>query len=113
MNIAQYLNSDYHLSTTKSSLCINHKMTSSQENFVQNEAAGPFYDSLPAKNVEPLWLKFEAMVPPRPNPSAQSSIWRYEDIKPLLLDAGKIVPIEEAERRVLMLINPSMQAPCK
>ncbi|KAF7535365.1 hypothetical protein G7054_g5461 [Neopestalotiopsis clavispora] len=87
-------------------------MTSSQENFVQNEAAGPFYDSLPAKNVEPLWLKFEAMVPPRPNPSAQSSIWRYEDIKPLLLDAGRIVPIEEAERRVLMLINPSIQAPC-
>lgn len=33
---------------------------------------------------------------------------RYEALRPHLVRAGQLVPEEQAERRVLMLINPTM-----
>ena len=33
---------------------------------------------------------------------------RYKDVRPHLIRAGQLVPEHQAERRVLMLINPSM-----
>jgi gentisate 1,2-dioxygenase len=50
----------------------------------------------------------DAMVPASPNPVAKAHLWKYEDALPHLLQAGKLVPAESAERRVLMLVNPSM-----
>jgi len=35
-------------------------------------------------------------------------IWKYQDFKPLLLKAAEIVPIELAERRVLVMANPGI-----
>ncbi|KAI9482733.1 MAG: RmlC-like cupin domain-containing protein [Benjaminiella poitrasii] len=66
------------------------------------------YDGIHA---EPLWTVMEAMVPPHPNPKSVPHIWEYEKIRPALLEAGKEVGEYEAERRVLMLINPTMKAP--
>lgn len=63
---------------------------------------------LPSKNLEALWPKMAAMVPARPNPTAKPCMWKYSDVLPDLLQAGKLVPAEEAERRVLMLVNPAM-----
>lgn len=71
-------------------------------------ANGTKQDDLAAQHLEPLWLKMDAMVPPKPNPVAAPHIWRYECVLPHLLKAGEMVPAEEAERRVLMLINPKM-----
>ncbi|ORY54724.1 gentisate 1,2-dioxygenase [Pseudomassariella vexata] len=67
--------------------------------------------TLPSKHVAPLWTVMGAMVPPRPMPKAQVAQWKYDEIRPLLLEAGKVVDAQEAERRVLMLVNPAMQAP--
>ncbi|XXH01802.1 hypothetical protein Hte_008163 [Hypoxylon texense] len=47
------------------------------------------------------------MVPPKPNPKAVPYIWKCVESLPLLMKAAEIVPAEEAERRVLMLVNPS------
>lgn len=33
-------------------------------------------------------------------------------MRPSLMEAGNLVTAEEAERRVLMLVNPTLQAPC-
>ncbi|CAK7227920.1 hypothetical protein SBRCBS47491_006729 [Sporothrix bragantina] len=66
---------------------------------------------LPGQHMEPLWLQMEAMVPPHPNPEAVSHLWSYEKALPQLLRAAKLVPAEQAERRVLMLVNPSMRSP--
>lgn len=63
---------------------------------------------LPAQHLEPLWLQMEAMVPPHPNPVAEPYVWPYQQALPQLLRAGKLVPAEKAERRVLMLVNPAM-----
>jgi gentisate 1,2-dioxygenase len=67
-----------------------------------------FLDSLNGKNVAPLWTVMSKMVPPYPNPKATPTIWRYSDMKPALLESGKVVGAQEAERRVLMLVNPTM-----
>jgi gentisate 1,2-dioxygenase len=48
------------------------------------------------------------MVPPHPNPAAVPASWKYADVRPSLMEAGDIIDAEEAERRVLMLVNPAM-----
>ncbi|TGZ84616.1 RmlC-like cupin [Ascodesmis nigricans] len=52
-----------------------------------------------------------AMVPPFPNPKAIPHLWNYEELRPLLIESSKLVNTHEAERRVLMLINPACKAP--
>lgn len=66
---------------------------------------------LPAHHVQPLWTAMKAMVTQRPSPKAEVALWRYEALRPLLLEAGRTVSAEEAERRVLMLINPALSKP--
>jgi gentisate 1,2-dioxygenase len=63
-------------------------------------------------DVEPLWSQMAKFSPSQPKPKASSHLWRYAVLRPLLLRAGELVSEEEAERRVLMLINPSVSAPC-
>lgn len=63
---------------------------------------------LPAQNLEPLWTQMSAMVPGSPNPVASAHIWKYDEVLPHLQKAARLVPEEQAERRVLMLVNPSM-----
>ena len=52
-------------------------------------------------NLVPLWPSLRGVLPPlKPKPHTQATMWAYADIKPLLLKAGEITPIEKAERRV-------------
>jgi gentisate 1,2-dioxygenase len=74
--------------------------------------AAEYYDSLRQYNAEPLWTVLDRVLPASPNPSAVPTIWRYKDLRPPLMEAGLVVTAEEAERRVLMLINPGLEAPC-
>jgi gentisate 1,2-dioxygenase len=68
-----------------------------------------YLGELPSKNLEPLWSQMSMMVPPSPNPTAKPHIWKYKEALPHLETAAKLVPEEKAERRVLMLVNPSMR----
>ncbi|CAD1812948.1 Cupin domain family protein [Candida parapsilosis] len=70
-----------------------------------------FLKSLKPQNVEPLWTVMSAMVPPVPKPRAVPAVWNYKKLRPLLVESGRLVPTEESERRVLMLINPALKAP--
>ena len=73
------------------------------------EEVKAFHASLPAQNLEPLWSKMSQIVPPFPNPKAEVTTWKYKDCEPLLLKSGDIVEAEEAERRVLMLVNKNLR----
>jgi gentisate 1,2-dioxygenase len=44
--------------------------------------------------------------PGKPQPQTRATHWPYEALRPLLLQAGDLTPIEKAERRVLVLANP-------
>lgn len=65
-------------------------------------------DNLPSQHLEPLWSKMDVMVPALPNPIAKPHMWKYNEALPHLKKAGELVPAEKAERRVLMLVNPTM-----
>lgn len=66
-----------------------------------------YVSDLEQKNLVPLWPSLRDVMPPEtPRPRTQAICWNYRDIKPLLLKAGELTPIEKAERRVLVLANP-------
>jgi gentisate 1,2-dioxygenase len=63
--------------------------------------------ALRAQNLVPLWPSLRAVLPPdKPQLRTRATHWPYEVIRPLLLKAGELTPIEKAERRVLVLANP-------
>jgi len=66
-----------------------------------------YREALTGRNLVPLWPSLRGVLPPtRPRPLTRATAWAYRDIKPLLLRAGELTPIEKAERRVLVLANP-------
>lgn len=66
-----------------------------------------YREALTQQNLVPLWPSLRAMLPPdKPQPRTRPTFWSYQALKPLLLQAGELTPIEKAERRVLVLANP-------
>lgn len=66
-----------------------------------------YRDDLSALNLVPLWPSLRAVLPPQvPTRQTSATHWAYQSLKPLLLQAGELTPIEKAERRVLVLANP-------
>lgn len=70
-----------------------------------------YYSSLVDKNVSPLWTVMDKMVPPQPNPKSAVALWSYDALHGPLMESGSLISAEEAERRVLMLVNPNLEAP--
>lgn len=66
-----------------------------------------YRDALSQQNLVPLWPSLRAVLPPHvPTRKTQPTCWPYQALRPLLLRAGELTPIEKAERRVLVLANP-------
>jgi gentisate 1,2-dioxygenase len=68
-----------------------------------------YYQRLQASSAAPLWEVLATLVPQRPQPSALPAMWRYEEMRPLLMEAGRRITAQEAERRVLILENPGLR----
>jgi len=68
-----------------------------------------FYERLDRKDTAPLWEALARLVTPEPQPGAVPALWRYEEIRPLLIEAGSLITAKEAERRVLVLENPGIR----
>lgn len=68
-----------------------------------------YYDGLVARNLLPLWPSLRSVLPyGNPARRTRPTLWRYADVRPNLLRAGELAPIEKAERRVLVLCNPGL-----
>ena len=66
-----------------------------------------YRSALTEKNLVPLWPSLRAVLPPGvPTRRTQPICWPYQELRPLLLQAGDLTPMEKAERRVLVLANP-------
>ena len=66
-----------------------------------------YVQALRERNLVPLWPSLRAVLPPQvPTRQTRAVHWSYAEIRPLLLQAGELTPIEKAERRVLVLANP-------
>lgn len=69
--------------------------------------AEAFYSGLGDHHVAPLWRASDLLLP-EPVSKAVPHVWRYLEMRRLLLESGEVVTAEEAERRVLMLMNPGL-----
>lgn len=54
----------------------------------------------------PLWVQMAKLNPALPNPKCVPYIWKYDEVRPYLLRSGNLISEKQAERRVLMLVNP-------
>src|SRR5687767_15241646 len=83
------------------------------DTFFQKPAVTPeraaFYARLGQKSTAPLWEVLGKLVSPAPAPDTRPVLWRYDDLRPLLMEAGRLLTAEEAERRVLVLENPGLR----
>ena len=68
----------------------------------------PFGEALDALSLGPLWTALHVLLPNERVTAAMPHRWRWQDLRPLLLEAARLVPIEQAERRVLVLKNPGL-----
>jgi len=68
-----------------------------------------FYRRLDEKGAAPLWEVLGAIIPASPRPQTLPVLWHYDDVRPLLMEAGRLLTEEEAERRVLILENPGLR----
>ncbi|MFO0988703.1 MAG: cupin domain-containing protein [Alphaproteobacteria bacterium] len=74
-----------------------------------DELPPDYRQALSASNVLPLWPSLRAALPyDKPARRARPVAWRYRELRPALLRAGELTPIEKAERRVLVLSNPGL-----
>jgi gentisate 1,2-dioxygenase len=67
------------------------------------------YGRLDQKSTAPLWEVMGKIVPAEPAPEAVPVLWRYDEVRPLLMEAGRLLTAREAERRVLVLENPGLR----
>lgn len=66
-----------------------------------------YRDDMTKAGVAPLWPMMRNVLPHgAPNPVTRPGRWAYADLRPLLLRAGELTPVEKAERRVLVLSDP-------
>jgi len=67
-----------------------------------------FYDDLKSQSMGPLWAVLGEALTHEPRVRSVPCLWRYADVRPRVLRAGELVSAEEAERRVVMLLNPCL-----
>ena len=67
-----------------------------------------FNERLTQKHAAPLWNVLGAIVPREPQTPCVPAVWRYDEVRPLLMEAGRLITAEEAERRVVILENPGL-----
>ncbi len=71
-----------------------------------NQAGTRFRENLAKSNVSPLWDVMANLVTESPLPRTVPYLWEYAELRSHLLNAGKLITAEQAERRVLILENP-------
>jgi gentisate 1,2-dioxygenase len=68
-----------------------------------------YYDRIDAYNMAPLWEVLHGLVTPEPVTPVTPALWRYDEIRPYLMESGRIISAKEAVRRVLILENPGLR----
>jgi gentisate 1,2-dioxygenase len=72
-----------------------------------------FYGRLKETSAAPLLEVLSRIVPREPAPETVPAAWRYDELRPLLMEAGRLLTAEEAARRGLLLENPGVPGKSK
>src|SRR5215207_7750660 len=68
-----------------------------------------YSQALEALSLGPLWSALHQLLPAERTTRAVPHAWAWRALAPLLHEAARLVPIEQAERRVLVLENPGLR----
>ena len=68
-----------------------------------------FYAQAEHEHLAPLWTRLKSLVPAVPTPVGLAHRWAYAQVRPHVLESGRQISAEEAERRVLILENPGLK----
>ena len=68
-----------------------------------------YYERISGDNLTPLWEVLHGLVTPEPRTPVLPAIWRYDEIRPFVMESGALITAREAERRVLVLENPGLR----
>jgi gentisate 1,2-dioxygenase len=68
-----------------------------------------FYRRIDGENLTPLWESLARLVPPEPSSPCVPALWRYQRVRPHLMEAGRLISAQQAERRVLVMENPGLR----
>ncbi|GAA0223475.1 cupin domain-containing protein [Saccharothrix mutabilis subsp. mutabilis] len=71
-----------------------------------NEELKAFYAELETHEAGALWTVANDIEPWYPQPKSVPTLWRYADLRPLVLRSLDLVTGDDAGRRVVMLTNP-------
>lgn len=66
------------------------------------------YAEMAPRHLHPLWEVLHGLVTPTPRSAATAVLWRYDEAREFLMRAGALISAEQAERRVLIMENPSL-----
>jgi gentisate 1,2-dioxygenase len=73
---------------------------------MNQDIRAPYYGELGRLSFSPGWARPEPAMWPAPKPKFRPAVWRYAAAKAALDQAGEFVPVEQAERRNLIMVNP-------
>ena len=76
-----------------------------------HEASLNAYEEIQRLGAAPLWRYQRNLFPREPKSKAVPYVWHYAALRPYLLHFSQALSLHEAERRVLMLVNPGLQEP--
>src|SRR5215469_1145722 len=68
-----------------------------------------YYRKIAHNNLAPLWEVIHDLVLKEPRSPALPVMWRYDEVRPYVMEAGSVISAKEAERRVLVLENPGLR----
>jgi gentisate 1,2-dioxygenase len=69
------------------------------------------YEAIERAGAAPLWRYYGGLFEPEPKSEAVPYVWRYAELRRHLFYFVEKLSLKEAERRVLMLVNPGLLEP--
>jgi gentisate 1,2-dioxygenase len=69
-----------------------------------------FVAELEARNLHPLWDRYQRITPIKPQPPDSPFIWHWRDVEPFLHRSVGEVSINDIERRALIMAHPAFGA---
>src|SRR5579871_2779924 len=68
-----------------------------------------YYDRISKHDMAPLWERLRDLVANEPKTQCAPAIWRFRDVKAMVMESAELISAREAERRVLVLENPALR----
>jgi gentisate 1,2-dioxygenase len=68
-----------------------------------------YYERISRYDMAPLWERLRELVGSEPKTQCAPAIWRFRDVKAMVMESAELISAKEAERRVLVLENPALR----